>query len=297
MSFLSLLLMRTKRVLLCLRYSVVRALALAFTMTIVICSCLAVSKTTGDISIQDAAEYLVAVLISSWLIVFISEAGKYSFNAFHRFDEDIIGNAFTGLDKNSVMFEKGVEALHELYIHHALDIFTDINSSGRHFSKHEEAVLSFYRGRCYNLLGIFPNAVICYDNAAECGLDIPALPLFTARCCIETGDTERALSILMEMLDSSSPNSTGVRAEIGKLYLRLGNGEAALKWFNDSIEHGQCYADSLGGIALANIILHNNEKAEEFKRAALLNHITNPKGFIEYYKLLRDNNSADNTAG
>ena len=53
----------------------------------------------------EALIIMFTILLPLWLIFFFLEVRKYGLKIFHRYDEDIIGGAFTGLDKKSRIFE------------------------------------------------------------------------------------------------------------------------------------------------------------------------------------------------
>ena len=91
-----------------------------------------------------------------------------------------------------------------------------------------------------------------------------------------------------------------MRVEIGRMYIKLNDGENALKWFNEAIDRRECYANALGGAAIAYTLLRNFDKGEELYRMALLNNIDDPTGYSGYYKeiqaavLLEAHNKTDN---
>ncbi|NLT08130.1 MAG: tetratricopeptide repeat protein [Ruminococcus sp.] len=285
MTFLTMLGMRAKRVLLCLIRSLPKALCTMsfFIMSMVVYH--AVILKEESIPLAEVCVVMTAVFFIALMVFLGAELMKYSSsNAFHRYDEDLIGKAFTGLNKKSLLFENGLDLFHKGHFRTALEFFTDAGDDKFTLSQEEKGVLEFYRGRCYNILGTYPNAVICYDKAADAGFNTPVLPLFTARCCIGNGDIERAKQIYNGLLDTDYEHADMIRTEFGKLYLKQNDGENALKWFQEAIDRHENYADALGGAAIAQNMLHNFKEGEELYRAALLNNISDPVSYSNYYK-------------
>ena len=282
--FFSMIARRARRVLLCLIRSIPKALAISALTVICYAAYQVLFKDGGSISYSDLL-MLAAIGATIGLIVFSGEnILKYKNNIFHRFDDDIIGTAFTGLNHRSAIFGKGVELFHKGNFRNALEIFTDLGMNDDKLSKEEQSVNEFYRGRCYHILEAFPNAIICYENAMEKGFSIPELPIFIARCNAENGSTQKAEELLIGLMDKDYKYYSRIRCEIGNMYLKLNDGETALKWFNEAIERREQYANALGGAAIAQTLLHNIHEGEELYRQALLNHIEDSIGFTRYYK-------------
>ena len=300
MLFLSIILNRTKRVIICLKRVIVKALAATALLTGTLISAMSVFSGTDTISFRSLISYMAVFFIASWFLLFIHESIKYAGAVYHRYDEDIIGSAFTGLNRKSSMFEMGMEMFHKRYFGDALEVFTQLDGDDFPKTREEQGVLDFYRGRCYDLMGWNPNAVNCYENAGKFGFDIPELPIFLARCHAENGNTSKALEMFRDIMDSHKKYCERMRVEIGRMYIKLNDGENALKWFNEAIDRRECYANALGGAAIAYTLLRNFDKGEELYRMALLNNIDDPTGYSDYYKeiqaavLLEAHNKTDN---
>ena len=73
-----------------------------------------------------------------------------------------------------------------------------------------------------------------------------------------------------------------------RMYIKLNDGETALKWFNEAIERREDYANALGGAAIAHTLLGHFDKGEELYKLAMLNNIDDPVDFI---KLLQGHGS------
>ena len=282
--FFSMIARRTRRVLICLIRSIPKALAISAVTVISYAAYQLMFKEGGSISYY---ELLMLATISAviGLIAFSGEdILKYKTNIFHLFDDDIIGNAFTGLNQRSATFGKGVELFHKGNFRNALEVFTDLGMNDDKLTVEEQRVNEFYRGRCYHILEAFPNAIICYENAREKGFDIPELPIFIARCNAENGSTRKAEELFKGLMHKDYKYYNRIRCELGNMYLKLNDGETALKWFNEAIERREQYASALGGAAIAQTMLHNLEEGESLYRQALLNHIDDSISFTRYYK-------------
>ncbi len=284
MLFLSILAMRAKRVLLCLKRVLPSALAVTACLMALSIIIMCVTQSQNTLPLSYFLYLMITLFITSWTVLFICDCIKYKGAIFHKYDENIIGDAFTGLDKKSAIFEKGMEIFREKYFGTALEIFTEIDEEKFSLNQKEKGVLNFYRGRCYDLMDWKPNAVNCYEKAEEYGFFIPEMPVFLARCYSENGSREKALEMFKEIMDTDKKYSNYMRVEIGRMYLKFDEGENALKWFNEAIEKHECYAEALGGAAIAHTILGNVEEGEKFYRMALLNNISDPQGYTRYYK-------------
>ncbi len=282
--FFSMIARRTRRVFLCVLRSIPKALAISALTVIIYAVYQLISNNDESISYSDLL-MLASIGASIGLIIFAGEdIVKYKTNMFHLFDDEIIGTAFTGLNQRSATFGKGVELFHKGNFRNALEIFTDLGKNDNKLSVEEQSVNEFYRGRCYHILEAFPNAIICYENAMEKGFHIPELPIFIARCNAENGSIKRAEELFMRLMDKEYKYYSRIRCELGNMYLKLNDGETALKWFNEAIERREHYASALGGAAIAQTLLNHIEEGEALYRQALLNHIEDSVGFTRYYK-------------
>lgn len=283
--FLSLLWMRTKRVLLCSKKSIVPSLAVTSAVTFVYLLSQIIIGSYSEIPVKKLLGIITVCFAAAFYITLAVKTARYKGAVFHRFDENIVDDAFTGMNKKSAVFEKGMEILADGYYGSALEVFVEIDEDT--LSVKEKAVLDFYKARCYDSMDWKPNAIICYNKAAENGLDIPELNIFLARCYSENGNMEKALEICTSLMDKNEKYSHRMRYEIGRMYLKLNEGAEALRWFNESIEKHECYADSLGGAAVAYTLLGKIKDGEEYYKKALLNGIANPESFTNYYKSIQ----------
>ena len=283
MLFFSILKRRAKRVIICMKKSLPKALILQSVMTFIVVV-FSFFYLGGEVSYSDLIFAMFLFLVLDWTICFFEQLFRYGKNIFHRYDEDIIGEAFANLSRTAAIFEEGLEYFHKGEFGKALTIFTELDNASVKKTLKERGVLSFYRGRCYHILAMYPNAVICYDKANEYGFSIDAMPLFTAACCVKNGDIDRALDIYVNLLGTNNRYADIVRTEIGHMYLELNDGENALKWFMEAVERHENYAEALGGTAVAMTMLHRIKDGEKYYRAALLNCIEDSENFTRYFK-------------
>lgn len=283
MLFFSILKRRTKRVLICLKKAFPKALALQSVMMSILVV-FSYFYFGGEVRYGDLIMAMVMFLLPAWMIFSAEQLFRYGLNIFHRYDEEIIGKAFADLSRTAAIFEEGLERFHNGEFQNALTIFTELDNADVKKTPEEQGVLSLYRGRCYHIMGMYPNAVICYDKATERGFSMDAMPLFTAFCCARNGDNNRALDIYKGLLDTDHKYADIVRTRLGHMYLELDDGENALKWFMEAVERHENYAEALGGAAVAMTLLNRIREGEKYYRAALLNQIDNSEEFTKYYK-------------
>lgn len=282
--FRSILAARTRRVLLCFWRSIPNALAASFVFSIAV---FALRMATGEknTTLSNNISAMSMLFFLHWIGISFYKISRLKKSIFHRFDDELIGSAFTGINRRSKLFEKGLELFHKGDFRNALEVFTDLSNEEKDMSTEEKGVNEFYRGRCYHILEACPNAVICYEKALENGFYIPELPIFIARCHAQNGYTEKAQQLYEDLLARKDYQySDRIRCEIGDMYLKLNKGETALKWFEEAIERHESYASALGGAAIAQTMLHNLKEGEALYRQALLNNIEDSIGFTRYYK-------------
>ena len=282
--FRSILAARTRRVMLCFWRSIPNAFAASFISSIAV---FALRMATGeeDTTLSNNIVAMLMLFFIYWTGISFYKIACLKKSIFHQFDGDLIGNAFTGINHKSRCFEKGLELFHKGDFRSALEVFTDLGNEEQNMTTEEKGVNEFYRGRCYHILEACPNAIICYENALGKGFYIPELPIFIARCHAQNGYTEKAKQLYEELLVREDYQySDRIRCEIGDMYLKLNEGQTALKWFEEAIQRHESYASALGGAAIAQTMLHNLKEGEALYRQALLNNIEDSIGFTRYYK-------------
>lgn len=293
MLFLSTLKRRFYRVLICLKRSLPKALAV-HSVIMLIYTVFIFIYFGGSIYISELLEYMLLFLAVSLIIFFVSEINHYGLNLFHRYDDDVIGNAFADLSRKSAIFEQALECFHSGDLHTALSLFTELDDEKYHKTQEEQGVLSFYRGHTYFLLGVYPNAVIHYQKSADKGFDTPPMKLFMARAHARNGETLEAMMIYEKLIDSDYEYTDHIRTDIGHMYLELNDGENAVKWFLEAVNKRENYPTALGGAAISLALLGKYEQSRRFYNSAILNNIPNIEDFKSYYKQVRE--AADTTS-
>ena len=213
----------------------------------------------AEISVQVWLAALVALHVFSLAVMtlYIFAAGT------HKYDSDIVGSSFVGFSKKCRSFDRALELHFNHRVTTSLDEFKLLaEEQSDRMTTDEKAIVSFYTGRCYEQLGFYPNALICYERAAE-----QAVALY-----------EKVLG------DSDSPFRNHVYVDIGRMYLDRNEPSEALSWFNKGIENRHSLPEAYGGAAIAQLMLGDLEESDRLYRAALVSHIKDPNGFTEYYK-------------
>lgn len=207
----------------------------------------------------------------------------YKSGSIHKIDADIIGNNFIGFGKKSRNFRKAVEDFCNDDFPKAINELKDIEEK-YNLSDSENGVLCFYMARCYDIMSYYPNALNYYEKAEKSGFSDESIILFKANCIGASGDTEQALSIYNDILNSDNRYSIYVRTYIGRMYLENRQPEKALKWYLEAVEKRENYAMALGGCSLAYLMLGNNEESRKYYQYAIINNMSDLEGFKAYYK-------------
>ncbi len=248
----------------------------------------------GSFSLRDPSQYgelqpiiYLRILIVCYLIVFAVTCALHYKDMVHailRADEHLIGKNFGGFRKQDKLFCAGMEAYAADRPREALEYFLSVQNDFE-LTQTESGVLSFYLGRCYQMLDCPSNAITYYQSARENGFSEPFAKLFEARSYAECGDFTNSLSCFQDLLDNDPPAEFYfLYTDIGYLYIKQNQPEQAEEWFRKSIEHKQNYAFALGGLAIAALQNGNFSKAQEYHYQALINHLENAVGFRKYYE-------------
>ncbi len=240
-----------------------------------------------EIALDDLLMSWFMIFLVSYVVCVVNQISGYGTKIFHAYDEDIIDDCFTHINRSSALFEQGLYLFHHNNIKEALRIFTEIDTGNYKLSQKEQGVLSFYRGRTYHLLGIFPNAVLSYEKAKENGFNMPLLPLFTARCFAADGDVDSAMKIYNSLIDTDHEFADLIRTDVGRMYLDLNEGEKALEWFQEALVRHENYAVAAGGAAIACLLTGDLDRSKNLYRIAVLNNINDLQGFKQYYDEIR----------
>lgn len=225
---------------------------------------------------------LDVVVIISAIFVHLQKSGSI-----HKIDADIIGNNFIGFGKKSRDFRKAVELINKDEYLKALNEFKNIEEK-YNISDSEKAVLCFYIARCYDIMCYYPNALNYYEKAEKSGFSDESLIVFKASCMGACGDTEQALAIYNDILNSDNRYIIYVRTSIGRMYLDNRQPEKALKWYLEAVERHENYSMALGGCSIVYLMLGNQEESEKYYKYAIINNMNDLEGFKAYYKEIKE---------
>ncbi|MBR4201633.1 MAG: hypothetical protein IKQ91_10255 [Oscillospiraceae bacterium] len=226
------------------------------------------------------------LLLICYLTAFVTTCVICFRNIVHaalRADEHLIGRNFGGFRKQDKLFCEAMEAYAANRPRTALERFLAVQDF--ELTSSELGVLSFYIGRCYQLLGCPSNACPFYRKARENGFSKHFSMLFEARSCSEGGDFARSLMLFQELLDSNPPKEFYfLYTDIGYLFIRQKKPDEAEKWFQLSIEKQQNYAFALGGMAIVMLQKGDFSAAEDYHYKALVNHLEDASSFRRYFR-------------
>lgn len=207
-------------------------------------------------------------------------------NAATRPDHDLIGDAFSGLRKQDRLFSDAMDAYTKERARTALEHFLAVREFD--LTDRELGVLSFYIGRCYQMLHCPSNAVGYYKTAREKGFSEHYAKLFEARSLAEGGDYTRSFQLFNELLENNPPEDFYfLYTDIGFLFIRQKQPDEAEEWFEKSIEKKQNYAFALSGMAIASLQKGDFAAAQDYHYKALVNHLDEPAAFRKYYEETR----------
>lgn len=246
------------------------------------------SLITGTKISEDNVETLLFFNVCSIIICFFITLISKKQNEIRR-DADIVGDHFSGFGRKNRIFNKSLEQLLDDKPNYALRGFKFIEENyPDKTTDYEKTILQFYIARSYDEMNFFPNALRYYEKAINAGFLHEIIMLMYARCLGNNGDFKQALTEYNKI--SNNPESIYgmyVNTDIGRMYLKNNDAENAVKWYEKAIEKHENYAVALGEAAVAYTMLHRFDKGEELYRAALLNNISDTKGYTAYYKKIQ----------
>lgn len=227
------------------------------------------------------------LLLICFLIAFVAACVlhyKDMMQAILRTDEHLIGKNFGGFRKQDKLFCAGMESYSADRPREALEYFLAVQDEFE-LTDAESGVLSFYLGRCYQMLDCPSNAVTYYQTARTKGFSEPFAKLFEARSHAECGDFANSLALFEDLLEHDPPKEFFfLYTDIGYLYIKQKQPEQAEEWFRRSIELKQNYAFALGGMAIASLQKGNFADAQDYYYKALVNRLENAVGFRRYFE-------------
>ena len=205
-------------------------------------------------------------------------------HAASRPDEHLIGKNFSGFRAVDKRFCEGMELFAANHTRQALDIFLEVQSDYT-LTAEETGVLSFYLGRCYQILHCPSNAVTYYRKARDNGFSAPFSMLFEARSCAEGGDFETGFALFQTLIDSDPPTEFYfLYTDVGYLFLKQKKPDLAIEWFQKSIAEQKNYAFALSGMAIASLQKGDFPAAQDYHYKALINRLEDPTSFRKYYE-------------
>lgn len=226
------------------------------------------------------------LLLACYLIAFLITCVLHYQEMIHailRTDEQLIGKNFGGFRKQDKLFCSGLEAYSADHPREALEYFLAVQNDYK-LTESESGVLSFYLGRCYQMLDCPSNAITYYQTARTKGFSETFAKLFEARSCAECGDFANSLALFEDLLEHDPPKEFFfLYTDIGYLFIKQKQPEQAEEWFQKSIDLKQNYAFALGGMAIAALQKGEFADAQDYHYKALVNHLDNAIGFRKYF--------------
>ncbi len=199
----------------------------------------------------------------------------------HRIHAELIGNTFGGFRRCDRIFSKAMQCYYAHQYRDALEYYLVIREES--LTERENAVCSYYIGRCYHHMGCAGHARQYYETALAQGFDRNHALLFLARSSAECGDLDAAMTYYQPLLDEPPIAFPFLYTDVGFAYLRQKHPNEAMHWFQISIEKGANYAMALGGMAVACLYLRKTEESRVYYHKALLFHIEEAAYFKRFY--------------
>ncbi|MGN1134797.1 MAG: tetratricopeptide repeat protein [Oscillospiraceae bacterium] len=243
-----------------------------------------VCEVTGDeyiLNSSSSSAMLIALIV---LTVFsLPSAFIRSDSKISEYDRRIIGNCFRSGSRSS-LFYKSLTHLLKGNFNDALTGFQDLKEYS--LSGEEKAVLDFYFGICYYRMGYPTNAGRYFEDSYNEGINHPDALLMAARnygAAENYAQSEELYNKLLDMhVAEDIPIYPFLYNEIGRLYLRQSNAEAAEKFFNISICKGLDVPTAKGGLALCCLCAGKTEEAKYRYSKALISSIPDSDGYRHY---------------
>ena len=233
-------------------------------------------------------------------ITFGREDKKYSVSELNEFDAKLINGYFAMKPVNgavnrtrdipinnrrvnirlSNLLIEAVIDMHHFDFNTSLDKMEEIEEN--QLTNNQKAVLSFYMGRCYQMMGYPANAVRHFENCLELGMKLNDVYLLAARCLAQNGRFDDAIEYYNVLIERKSYFEF-IYTDIGLAYLKKGDGEKALEYFKKSVDEGMNYSFALGGCSLACLQMKDLEKSNEYFKEAVRCSMEDVNGFKVYY--------------
>lgn len=190
-----------------------------------------------------------------------------------------ISNRRANIKLNNLLVEAVID-MHHFDFNTSLDKLEEI--SEENLTDNQKAVLSFYTGRCYQMMGYPANAVRHFESCLELGMKLNDVYLLAARCLAQNGRFDDAIEYYNVLIERKSYFEF-IYTDIGLAYLKKGDGESAFEYFKKSVDEGMNYSFALGGCALACLQMKDIEKSNEYFKEAVRCNMEDVNGFKVYY--------------
>ncbi len=231
---------------------------------------------------------LAAYLISS--AAYIGGGWIFYFSTpYSEHDKSIIGHCFSGFDRASLLFRRGMRCLADNSLADSLRMLLGVDEY--RLNTKEKAILYFYTGVCYRNMGYPTNAAAYFIRSGENGLDIPDVRLNALRCYCRAGSIHDAENIFTEMCSDNLDRDyfNFLYTEMGMMFVRADDPDEAVKYFEKSIELDMDKASATGGLAVASLLKGDLDSGMRYFRKALIANIPDRKGFLEFFRTTAQN--------
>lgn len=252
----------------------------------VICVAAVAIFMTAAYGAEEVGEYYKPLLYAAVFSLFPAMLAYYFFFSNDmRYDSSKLGE----FDRNmlrqfGMRYERKLrEAVMDMHIfdfNTALEKYDEL--SEKELADNQRAVLSFYMGRCYQLMGYPANGAKHFDKAIELGLKLNDTYLLAARCLVQNGRFDDAIEYYNILIERESYFEF-IYTDVALAYLKKGDGEKALEYFRKSVDEGMNYSFALGGCSLAYLQLRDLEKSKEYYKEAVRCNMEDINGFKMYY--------------
>lgn len=233
-------------------------------------------------------------------ITFGREDKKYSADAINEFDLKLIcghfavkpvksvvnstrdistSNRRTNVKLSKLLIEAVID-MHAFDFNTSLDKMEEIEENS--LTDNQKAVLSFYMGRCYQMMGYPANAVKHFETCLDLGMRLNDVYLLAARCLAQNGRFDDAIEYYNVLIERESYFEF-IYTDIGLAYLKKGDGEKAFEYFRKSVDNGMNHSFALGGCSLACLQMKDIEKSMEYFKEAVRCSMEDVNGFKVYY--------------
>lgn len=224
--------------------------------------------------------FIILTITVPVLVAIVTSIAELISNSKNQFEKLLIGKTFWDFSKKSRMFNKAVSSLNNNDFNTALDIFCDLHNYEMQDSW--KAVLSYFHGRTYQLMGYPTNAAKYYSESIQHGINIDDVYILAGRCYSYNGSFHEAIEIYNALLKRNTIIDY-VLTDMGLTYLKKGEPQNALNCFLKSINEGKNYTFSLGGCSLSYLQMKEIDLSKEYYERALINNMEDLNGFKKYY--------------